>query len=231
MIRIALVEDDQLLSKRLVFFLNSQKTMQCILVANSLGRFFEQLTDDLKPDLLLMDIELSDTINTIEHLKKIKSLLPQSKILVITGHNHPQYMYRALQNGAHGFYLKGSGLAKLLQAIQTTHEGGSYLAPEAAALMLPLISGEESAIDSSPLSSTTSSVDAHDEQTSDNTMKHLSQREKEVARGLIDGATYQEIASSSNISINTVRHYVKILYKKFDVSNKIQLGQKLRAYF
>lgn len=229
MIQVALIEDDQLLSKRLSFFLNSQETMECRLVANSLGDFFEQLTDDKRLDLLLMDIELSDKTNTLRHLKKIRSLLPQSKILVITGHNHPEYMYRALQNGADGFYLKGSGLAKLLQAIQITREGGSYLAPEAAALMLPLLRGDQNTVDTeTPSPDSSLKIDTILENSS---IKHLSEREKEVARGLIEGASYQEIASSNHISINTVRHYVKVLYKKFEVSNKIQLSQKLKGTF
>ncbi|MCB9293157.1 MAG: helix-turn-helix transcriptional regulator [Lewinellaceae bacterium] len=47
---------------------------------------------------------------------------------------------------------------------------------------------------------------------------------------LTAGQSYKEIARAINLSINTVRHYVKVLYKKFDVSNKVQLSNKLKEY-
>ena len=56
----------------------------------------------------------------------------------------------------------------------------------------------------------------------------LREREQQVAAGLVIGQSYQEIADENYISINTVRHYVKVLYKKLDVSNRVQLIQKLR---
>ena len=224
--RIALIEDDQLLLKRLIFFLNNQDGIECVLCANSLGNFFEKLTDDKHPDLLLMDVELSETVNTIAHISKVKALIPHSKVLIFTGHNHPDYIMRALKNGADGFYLKGSGLSKLLEAIDTTLAGGMYLSPQAVPHMVPFLRNQEtiSIAPSSPPSHQSNTAAAVSEASA-----FLSQRERQVAKRLVQGLSYKEIAQEINISVNTVRHYVKVLYKKFEVTNKIQLSHKIKA--
>ncbi len=218
--RLAIIEDDQQLLKRMAFFLDKQEGMKCSIGSGSLGEFFEKLPDYSTIDLILLDIELSDTINTIDHIQKLKSLLPQARVVIITGHNHPEYIYSALQNGADSFYLKGSGLDKLLEAIEATLEGGSYLDPEAAAHIRKLIRGEAQA--APPLTAPAGG------RKNAPGLNSLPQREKQVAEGLLRGKSYQEIAEDIHLSINTVRHYVKVLYKKFEVSNKIQLSNKLK---
>ncbi|MCB0560395.1 MAG: response regulator transcription factor [Lewinellaceae bacterium] len=226
--QIALIEDDQRLSKRMAFFLNKQDDLECVVSAGSLGEFFERLNEKLKLDLLLLDIELSGSINTIGHLQKIKNLLPNIKILVITGHNHPDYLLRALQEGADSFYLKGSGLPKLLEAIDTTYAGGTYLDPEAAVHILPYIRKQKSR-PKTGIPSFDECEAAASEGLGEQAIP-LNKREQQVAKGLIEGQSYQEIAQHINLSVNTVRHYVKVLYKKFEVANKVQLSNKLKPY-
>ena len=226
--QIALIEDDLRLSKRMAFFLNKQDDLECVVSAGSLGEFFESLDEKLKLDLLLLDIELSESINTIGHIRKIKSLLPQIKVLVITGHNHPDYLLQALQEGADSFYLKGSGLPKLLEAIEATHAGGTYLDPEAAVHIIPYLRKKKQLPDTGIPAS-----DKFETALSDEGLQpdlQLTQREKQVAQGLIAGQSYKEIAQHINLSVNTVRHYVKVLYKKFEVANKVQLSNKLKPY-
>jgi DNA-binding NarL/FixJ family response regulator len=215
--RIALIEDDELLLKRMTAFLNTQDNFECVLGVNSLGQFFELLSDDIQIDILLADVELGENINSLDHLQKVAALLPDVKILVITGHNDPAYIRRALQKGASSFYLKGSGLSKLLEAIETTCRGASYLAPEAAGHLIPLLRQDEL-----PAAPTLDHAEATDK------IESLTFREKQVAVRLADGYSYQEIADDIFISINTVRHYVKVLYEKFDVKNKTQLSHKIR---
>ena len=215
--RIALIEDDELLLKRMVAFLNSQNNIQCVLCVNSLGKFFESWSEEIQIDVLLIDVELADNINTLDHLQKMAALLPEVKILAITGHNHPAYIQRAMQKGARGFYLKGSGLSKLLEAIEATYHGGIYLAPEAAAHVIPFLQqGGQPQVAASGNSDTIAKVES------------LSLREKQVAIRLIEGYSYQEIADEIYLSINTIRHYVKVLYEKFEVSNKMQFSKKIR---
>jgi DNA-binding NarL/FixJ family response regulator len=215
--RIALIEDDELLLKRMTAFLNAQSDLECVLCANSLGQFFELLGEESHIDLLLADVELGENINSLDHLQKVAALLPTVKILVITGHNHPDYIRRALQKGASGFFLKGSSPQKLLEAIEMAGRGAHYLAPEAASHIVPLLQEEEAPqLSASKLDAVTDMVAL------------LSRREKQVAIRLVDGYSYQEIADEIFVSINTVRHYVKVLYEKFDVSNKMQFSNKVR---
>ena len=223
--QIALIEDDPKLLKRMAIFLNRQKGLECTITSSSLGEFFECLGDSQEPGLLLLDIELADKTNTLAHLRKIKNLLPDTKILVITGHNHPEYLLWSLQQGADGFFLKGSGLNRLLQAIEATFAGGAFLDPEAAVHMVSYLRKER------PIPH--NGFSGHNEAPDADLLQPglmLSAREQQVARGLTAGQSYKEIARAINLSINTVRHYVKVLYKKFDVSNKVQLSNKLKEY-
>ncbi len=226
--QIALIEDDQLLLKRISVFLDNQSGMKCVVTARSLGEFFERLDEEVKPDLLLLDIELSNEVNTIHHLQKIKNLLPSIKVLVITGHNHPDYVLKAIQKGADSFYLKGSGMPRLLEAIDFTLNGGAYLDPEAAAHMIPYLRGQKEP-SFTGISSSDGQKTVPSEGTGAQSGPQLSRREEQVAHGLIQGQSYREIAENINLSINTVRHYVKALYKKFEVANKIQLSNKLKS--
>lgn len=227
--QLALIEDDQRLLKRMAVFLNNQPELKCVIAARSLGDFFERLDEGVRLDLLLLDIELSNEINTINHLQKIKNLLPSIKVLVITGHNHPDYVLKAVQQGADSFFLKGSGLPRLLEAIDSTLSGGAYFDPAAAAHMIPYLRGRKEPV-AKGISISDGRKTAPSEGAPAQTGPQLSQREEQVARGLMQGQSYKEIAENINLSINTIRHYVKVLYKKFGVANKIQLSNKLKNH-
>lgn len=214
--KIALIEDDTFLLRRLPEIIDAQPNLDCVLQARSLGEFFEQFSPSQQLDLILADVELSDTINLTDHLGKIRSLLPDCKIIAITGHNHPSYVLKALKQGANSFYLKGGSPKELLKAIQSTLDGGTYISPKAAANLLPILRQNGN-------SGSTSTLQEND------AWSRLNDRERSVAEGLLKGETYGSIASNLNLSINTIRHYVKELYTKFGVNNKIQLSQKLSS--
>lgn len=226
--QIALIEDDQKLLKRMSSFLNSQNELKCVIAASSLGVFFECLDEESKPDLLLLDIELSEDVNAITHIQKIKNLLPSIKILVIAGHNNSEHILRALRHGADSFYLKGPGLQKLLEAINSTLAGGAYLDPEAAVHMIPFLRGQILPPVGGSFMPASQGI-APPKGVAPSVLQ-LSLREQQVARGLMEGRSYKEIARKINLSVNTVRHYVKALYKKLGVNNKIQLSNKLKGY-
>lgn len=219
MIQIAFIDDDPHLRKRISLFFSTQNEFSCDIIAESIGHFFEQLNSNNEPDIILMDIELSTSgINSLDHLQKIKTFLPKTKVIIITGHNHPDYIHSALKNGADSYFLKGSGIDELLDVIKTTITGGTHIAPQAATHLLSTLR--------QPFRDNTELI--HKELPP--VLEQLTSREFEIARELANEASYKEIASKFYISINTVRHYVKSLYKKLEVSSKREFSRKVKPY-
>lgn len=219
-IRVGIIDDDPRLLDSMERFLNAQDDMSCLLRASSIGQFFEGLNDPSRIDVVLVDVELGEQVDSLQHLEKLLGILDlRTKCIIITGHNNPDYVRRAFQKGASGFCLKGSDPDSMVEAIRSVHRGGVYMSPEAAVHLLPILrKGDES-----PGSLT-------DEDGAIPGLEHLDlkKREIQIAVRLIEGRSYQDIADEIFLSINTVRHYVKSIYRKFGVVNKVQLGRIIR---
>ncbi|MFN7117141.1 MAG: response regulator [Saprospiraceae bacterium] len=218
MIRIAILNDDKMLVDSIARFLNKQPNFSCTLKAYSLGTFFEQLTEDCSIDIILLDISLSSE-NSLYHLAKIKRLLPEAKVVVMTGHAELEYLVQALQEGADSYYLKSSSTDHLIKTLLSTYEGGACLDPKVAKDLVQLFREDKTA--------TVTTVAFPAKMIKERW--ELNRRELQVAEGLYLEKTYKEIAQEHNISLDTVRHYLKILYKKADVHNRTEFVKKLRS--
>ncbi len=215
MIHIALIDDDPLVRDVIKFLLEGRpEHYKLVLESPSMGHFFEHLQLEDKLDILILDVSLEEG-NSLEHLGKLKQLLPDVRVIISTGHDDPGFFLEALRKGASSYIVKGAGNNRLLDVIQATYEGGAYLEPKLAPGLVSLISvKKETAVKGvgySPLKNI------------DKMEIGLHQREVQVINGLAQGHTYKEIASNNYISINTVRHYVKSIYRKLGVSGKEEL--------
>lgn len=215
MIQIGIVDDDEMLLDKLVNALNLQNDFKCVLQASSLGALFESIDPANQPDILLLDIQL-DAVNSLDHLEKIKRVCPNSRIIIMTGYSDKRYVMEALQRGASSYIIKGQAPAKIFEAIRETYHGGSFLGPMAASVVVEHIWSHVPGKGQPSFSAT-------------DLPWELTTREAQVAQDLSEGFSYKEISRQRNISINTVRHHIKSLYRKIGVSNKMQLLQKLKT--
>lgn len=213
MIKLAIVDDDKVFMQRVSYLVESQADMKCIIEAASLGELFEKFDPESPPDILLLDIQLNK-INSLEHLKKIKQFLPDTKTVMMTGYSSGETVLNALKNGADSYVVKGGKVTQLFEAIRDTYRHGSFLGSQAAHIVVNHIRN---------MSGPTTEVKIDGARWE----RVLTSRELEVAQELIQGKSYQEIGEQFFISINTVRQHVKALYRKLQVSNKIQLQKKL----
>lgn len=214
MIRVAILDDSQGFTASLQRFINQHEKLTCIFSAHTMEDFFREISSVSDLDILLLDISLED-MNSLEHLAKIRVLLPRTKIVVMTGHKDPAFLMQALQEGAHSYYLKHSTPTQLIDTILATHQGGAFLDPQAAVSLVELFRKKEG----NPLFLAL--------QQKLKEIWDLNQREMQVAAGLLEEKTYQEIATANNVALDTVRHYVKSLYRKAGVHNKQELLEKL----
>lgn len=217
MIKIAIVEDQEQLISILERFICQNQALHCILKACNLEHFFEQLAVSPSIDIILLDIFLGIQ-NSLLHIASIKERIPGVKIIVMTGHQETKYLLQALQQGADSYYLKGSSPAQLIQTIKTTYEGGAFLDPKAATGILDFFQKNKQDIQFNTFQA------AQVKET-----WGLSRRELQVAKGLFCEQTYKEIAQENSMAIDTVRYYLKSLYKKMGVHNRIQLIEMINT--
>jgi DNA-binding NarL/FixJ family response regulator len=146
-----------------------------------------------------MDIQMPG-MNGVEAVKIIKENFPETRIIMQTVVEDEDKIFASICNGASGYLLKNTTPSRLLQAIVEVNEGGAPMTPSIAQKVL------EKFRSNSPQSQ--------------NELNNLSNREKEILECLVEGMSYKMIASSCEISIDTVRFHIRNIYEKLHVSSK-----------
>lgn len=157
-------------------------------------------------NVVLMDIALPG-ISGIEGVKEAKKIKPDIDILMLTIYEDSEKVFDALCAGACGYLVKKTPPSKLLEAIKEVYEGGSPMSSQIARQVITAFK---------------ESKDAKD----DNQEFELSLREKEVITLLAGGNNYQQIADQLFISVDTVRHHIKNIYKKLHVHTQSEAVAK-----
>ncbi|MBL7796051.1 MAG: response regulator [Saprospiraceae bacterium] len=157
-----------------------------------------QHVEILKPDLVLMDIDMP-YVNGLEGTTIVKSKFPEVKVVILTVFDDDEKIFRAMSIGPDGYLLKmNTSLEKLTGSIHEVMAGGANMSPYIARRMIDFFK-------SSPPTAG-AEVD-------------LSDKEIEVLRWLSKGYSYKMVASEIGISINTVKFHLKKIYKKLQVQS------------
>lgn len=152
------------------------------------------------PDVVLMDINLPG-VNGVECVRRLKAALPTVQFLMLTVYEDSDSLFNSLKAGASGYLLKRTASARLLEAIQDVHDGGSPMTPQLARRVVQLFSAPPPS--ASPVAG-------------------LTPGEREFLDLLSKGYAYKEIADRLNISIDTVRSYVRTVYEKLHVHSRTE---------
>ncbi len=149
--------------------------------------------------VVLMDLDLP-TINGIEGIRRVKARFPRLPVVVCTVFEEPATIIDAIGAGADGYLLKSASLPTLLEQLAVVTEGGASLSASVARTLLQHVRREGApGVEPARLD--------------------LTDREREVLRGLVDGQSYKQVADNLGISTNTVRTHIKALYRKLQVQN------------
>jgi len=202
MIRVGIVEDDKEIREAVKEYLDDQPDYSCLLACESVELFLKQLNDDMLPDVVLMDIGLPG-ISGINGIKLIKEQFPDIDTIVFTVYHDSEKIFQSLCAGASGYLLKNAPFSELKQAIKIVHGGGASMSPQIARNVVDFFQIPKQKAESV-----------------------LTDKEKEIVMGLIEGMSYQMIADQSFISIETVRSHIKNIYKKLQVHSKAELIKK-----
>lgn len=165
----------------------------------------------LKPDIVLMDINLGEGENGIDCVRHLKTDYKDILFMMCTVYEDDEKIFEALSAGANGYILKKTAPHKLLEAIRELQEGGAPMSSQIARKVVAAFQHKQSNPTENPQSST---------------LNVLSNREKEILELLAKGMLYKEIAASLFISQETVRKHVYHIYEKLHVNNRVEAINK-----
>jgi len=195
--KIVIVEDYTLVRQGLKSLLSTFPGLTVVGEAVD-GKEAIQVTERLKPDLVLMDLSMPKT-DGVTAIKEIKRRVPQTRVLALTVHKTAGHVRMALEAGADGYMLKDASCAELEMAVNHILEGRSYLSP---AISDGIIRGYLSRQKTSQTTTLTGS---------------LTPREVEVLKLIAEGHRSRDIADYLAISVNTVDKHRANLMQKLDL--------------
>lgn len=155
----------------------------------------------IKPDLVLMDIRLGSGMDGLEAARRITGLNQDTRVMMLTLHDDPDYIRAALKAGASGYVLKDAGINEICEAVRQVMTG---------AIAIP--------------SALLSTVLARDDSRGPDTiaMEKLTEREHEILTFVAEGMTNKAIARQLDISPATVKAHMERVIAKLGVSDRTQ---------
>ncbi len=206
--RVLLVDDHALFREGLAGIIGAQPDL---LVVGQASDGLEAMIKarELKPDLILMDVQMPG-VDGLEATRLIKQALPETTIVVLTVRDDDEKLFEALKAGAQGYLLKDIRSQEMLAMLRNALRGEAALSAAMAARVLT---------EFRRLSRRSIGKD-------DDTV--LTDREQQVLLEVSKGATDKEIAEALSISLNTVKSHVRNILAKLQVSSRREAAQAAR---
>lgn len=203
MIRLGIIDNDEKARSNIIEILKSNDVDRANIPVEIL---FEtdrsSLAVDFKllsPDIVILDIEHQDVMA----VEKLKQLFPKTEIIILTHLSDVKTVRKSFRNGAVSYLLKQTCMEYLNYAVMTTLSQGSYISPviNRALINQAFISKKYEDL--------------------------LTVRELQIANGIMEGLSYKMIAEQYKISLDTVRIYIKRVYRKLNINSKGELIAQL----
>lgn len=210
MIKVLLVDDQQILAEGIKFVLETSKDISVLGIVND-GEQAVKFCAENRPDIVLMDIRMPN-MNGVAATKHIKEAYPEIKIIILTTFDDSDYILSAINNGASGYLLKDIGSTALIDAVKNAYDGDMILPAKIA----------KKITDAAAMVSTDKSYKLKKQ-------FNLSDRETEIAFMLYDGFTNRQIASALKLTDGTARNYISTIYLKLGVESRTQAVEKIKS--
>jgi DNA-binding NarL/FixJ family response regulator len=204
-IRVSIIDDDLALVKGLSQIINDADGFVCMGSFESVEQAIPMLGED-PPDVLLLDIELPG-MQGDEAVRLLRNLCQRTEILMLTVFADRRRIFQSICNGASGYLLKSTPPEILLDGIRSARSGGSPISPEIARQIVDVFQHRA-------VQPETVGPDA------------LGTQEIRLLTLLAEGYSYMSAAAKMNISLNTVRNYVRSAYEKLQVHSKSEAVSK-----
>lgn len=200
-IRVLIVDDHTIVRQGLVALLEDEPDIRVVGQAGT-GCEALALIEACRPDVVLLDITIPD-LSGLEVTRRVVKSWPDVRVLILTMHEEEAFFFEALRAGAAGYILKGADSEELIYAIHAVHEGGVYLPPRLASLLVQDYLARQAMPGLEDIS--------------------LTPREREILRLIAQGLTNREIAERLTLSLNTVKTHRQHLYQKLGLHRRADL--------
>lgn len=198
--RIIIVEDDPIIRNAFVMLIQQNGEYTVANAYDNAEAAIKNLTND-SPDICLMDIELPG-MNGIEAIPKIKAVLPNTQVVVVTVYENDELVFKALCEGASGYLTKNMPPQKLIDSLKELENGGAPMSTNIARMVVSSFHR--------------------------NRQSPLTARELEVLELLASGKSYSTIADQLFVDKETIKSHIKNIYLKLEVHSKAEAIEKAR---
>jgi DNA-binding NarL/FixJ family response regulator len=198
-ISVAIVEDNASVRASLQRVLAASGCCRCVCTSGTVDHAVRTVPKHA-PDVVIMDIELPDG-SGIECTARLKQLLPDVQILILTVYNDDEQIFRALEAGASGYLLKRASPDEIVRAIDDVNSGGSPMSAEIARKVVRSF---------------------HKTSAAASDLQSLTRRETEILGALSQGYASKEIAERLGISYDTVCEHLGNIYQKLHVRSRTE---------
>jgi two-component system, NarL family, response regulator NreC len=198
-VRVLIVDDHAVVRAGLRLLIDAEDDLEAVGEAGSARDAVFQARA-LKPDVILMDVVMPDQ-SGLDVLPTLLHERPETKVLVLSMQDDPQYVRQAFAAGARGYVLKEAADTEVVFALREVASGGSYVHPTLGARLVVAETAEARRAEEDP----------------------LSDREREVLRLLALGHTNQEISTQLFISVRTAETHRAHIMQKLRLSSRAEL--------
>jgi two-component system NarL family response regulator len=188
-IRVLIAHDEALTREGLATIINRRKEMKVVDLAGNISEVMNAIQLQ-RPDVLLIDLRL-DGLDGVEVIQKVRETFPSVAIVILSGYEGSEDIYRALRAGVRGYLMRGVSDAEIIEAILTVKSGGRHIPNEIAIRLAERM---------------------------DNST--LSERELQVLQQIIKGKSNKEIADLLSITEGTVKYHVTGILTKLGVTDR-----------
>ena len=202
---VLIVDDDDRFRQGLVTFLSflsSNGSIEVVGEATNVDRALK-LTIQKQPDLILLDLELVES-DGITALIQLKEIAYYGKILVLSGHQEDEWIFKAMQSGASGYVFKSRVATQLGEAIESIMQSEIYLPQDVASRFFRHFQAEA---DFAPPTCQ---------------QLYLTEREREVLHWLTQGASNHQISQHLYVTVATVKAHLTSIFEKLKVTSRAQ---------
>jgi len=194
--RIVIADDHRVVREGIRYMLGDETDIEIVGEAET-GDELLGIIESEPVDVALLDVRMPG-MSGFDVLGRLVEIAPQVRVLMLSMHDQPAYVRRAMELGAAGYVLKSAGRHELLTALRVVAEDGTYLPSE---LMEPLMAGVTGR--AGPTGK-------------------LSPRERQVLQLVADGYENKQIAAELELSEATVKTYLRGVFERLEVSSRAE---------
>lgn len=196
-IRILLADDHVVMRRGLRLLLENQPGFSVVAEASD-GREAVDRAEAVKPDVAVLDIAMPN-LSGIEATERITSMLPETRIVILSMHSDESYVLRALKAGVKGYLLKDSAEGDLVEAIKAVHQGKAFFSPDISRMLVEDYRRETK------------------NRRVEDSYELLTPREREILQMLAEGKSNKDIATVLHLSLYTVETHRRNLQEKLNL--------------